>query len=145
MNYGRLVIAAVAGTVVDAAYGFLVYGMLLQSSFAQYPGVYRPAAMGMDFMPYLMGGIFLAMLAAAFIYAKGYEGGSGLVEGARFGAAIGLFAVGYSAIVNYATVNVGRRHTAMMGTAALCEWIIDGIVLGLVYKPATSAVKRARV
>jgi hypothetical protein len=145
MNYGRLVIAAVAGTVVDAAYGFLVYGMLLQNSFALYPGVYRPAAMGMDFMPYLMGGIFLAMLAATFIYAKGYEGGSGLVEGARFGAAIGVFAMGYAAIVNYATLNVGRRHTAMMGTAALGEWIVDGIVLGLVYKPATSAAKRARV
>jgi hypothetical protein len=145
MSYGRLVIAAVAGTVVDAVYGFVVYGTLLQSSFAMYPGVYRPAAMGMDFMPYLMGGIFLAMLAAAFIYAKGYEGGSGLVEGARFGAAIGLFAVGYASIVNYATINLGRRHTAMMGTAALGEWIIDGIVLGLVYKPATSAAKRAGV
>jgi hypothetical protein len=145
MNYGRLVIAAVAGTVVDAAYGFVVYGMLLQSSFALYPGVYRPAAMGMDFMPYLMGGIFLAMLAATFIYAKGYEGGSGVTEGARFGAAIGVFAVGFSALVNYATVNIGRRHTAMMGAAALGEWILDGIVLGLVYKPATSPAKRAGV
>jgi hypothetical protein len=40
------------------------------------------------------------MVAAGYIYAKGYEGGSGIAEGARFGAAIGLFAVGYAAIVN---------------------------------------------
>ena len=33
MNYGRLVGAAVAATIADAVYGFLVYGMLLASEF----------------------------------------------------------------------------------------------------------------
>ena len=32
MNYARLALAAVAATVFDAVYGFLVYGMLLAPS-----------------------------------------------------------------------------------------------------------------
>ena len=42
MNYGRLVLAAVVATIVDACYGFVVYGMLLTGEFARTPGVYRP-------------------------------------------------------------------------------------------------------
>src|SRR4051794_3220335 len=38
MNYGRLVGAAVAATVFDAVYGYLVYGVLLANSFAAFPG-----------------------------------------------------------------------------------------------------------
>jgi hypothetical protein len=136
MNYGRLVMEAVAATIVDGIYGFLVYGMALTDTFAQYPGVYRPADAQMPFMPYLFLGIFIAMLSATYIYAKGYEGGSGVAEGARFGVCIGFLAIGYAVIVGYATTNIGRRLTAMMAVAALVEWIIDGVVIGLVYKKA---------
>src|SRR5262249_28302183 len=83
MNYGRLVIAAIAATVFDAIYGFLVYGQALAGVFSRYPGVYRPAD-DMSHMPVLMASIFVGALAAAYIYAKGYEGGSGVAEGVRF-------------------------------------------------------------
>jgi hypothetical protein len=145
MNYGRLVIAAVAGTLVDAVYGFLVYGTLLTNQFARFPGVYRPLDVGPSYMPYLFCGIFVAMVAAGYIYAKGYEGGSGAAEGARFGAAIGLFAVGYADIVNFATMNLGRRFTLIMAAATLVEWIIDGTVIGLVYKPAATTRRATAV
>ena len=36
MNYGRLAIAAVAATVVDGVYGFVVYGHILGGEFARY-------------------------------------------------------------------------------------------------------------
>ena len=41
MNAKSLAIAAVAAWVVDSIYGFLVFGMMLQSEFAKYPGVFR--------------------------------------------------------------------------------------------------------
>jgi len=141
MNYGRLVAAAVAGTVVDMIYGFLVYGTLLASQFAQYPGVYRPAE-DMSYMPFLMLGAFIAVLAATYIYAKGYEGGSGTQEGVRFGAVVGLFAVGYTAIVNYAVLNIGRRLSASMAAAGFFEWLVVGLTIGLIYKPAVTATRR---
>jgi hypothetical protein len=146
MNYGRLALAAVAATVVDGLYGFVVYGTLMTGQFAAYPGVYRPADVQAPFMPYLFGGIFLAMIAASCIYAKGYEGGSGVMEGARFGALVGILEVGYSVLVSYAILNIGRRLTLGMAAAALAEWIITGIVIGAVYKPAgVAAARRAGV
>jgi hypothetical protein len=39
-------------------------------------------------------------------------------------------------------MNLGRRLTLFMAAAALVEWIIDGAVIGLVYKPA-AATRRA--
>lgn len=142
MNYGRLVGAAVAGTVVDMIYGFLVYGMLLVKQFGQYPGVYRPAE-DLSYMPILTAGAFIAVLAASYIYAKGYEGGSGATEGVRFGVALGVFAVGYAGIVSYAVLNIGRRLGGSMCVAAFFEWIIVGLVIGLVYKPSVAPPRKA--
>jgi hypothetical protein len=142
MNYGRLALAAVVGTVVDMIYGFLVYGMLLTSQFAQYPDVYRPGE-DMSYMPMLAAGVFISVLAATFIYAKGYEGRSGVEEGLRFGAIIGLLVVGFS-VINYAVLKIGRRLALSMAAAGFVEWLVLGLVIGLVYKPAIGFSRKAR-
>jgi hypothetical protein len=139
MNYARVALAAVAATVFDALYGFLVYGMLLARQFEKYPGVYRSNDAGQAFLPLMFGGLFIAIVAVAIIYAKGYEGGSGIAEGARFGLLLGLFVVFAFAGVNYATLNIGRQLTAMVGAAGFVEWFGIGIVIGLVYKPAAGS------
>jgi hypothetical protein len=141
MNYTRILAAAVAAPVVDAVYGFIVYGNLLTPQFAAYPGVYRPQSAQGVYMPILFGGILIAMLAASFIYAKGYEGGSGAAEGVRFGIVVGLLCTGYSAIVSYAILNIGPRLGASMMWSSLIEWIIAGVVIGLVYRPAAVGVR----
>lgn len=140
MNYGRLVAAAVVATIVDAIYGILVYGTALTSQFARFPGVYRSADQA-TYMPILFCGIFLAMLAATFIFAKGFEGGSALGEGIRFGILIGVVEVGYASIVGYAMTNIGRRLALSMTIANFVEWVIAGAVIGLVYGSAAQAVK----
>ena len=40
------------------------------------------------------------------------------------------------AAVNYATLNIGRRLAAMTGAAGFVEWLVIGVIIGLVYKPA---------
>ena len=141
MNNGRLAAAAIAAAVVDFVYGFLVYGMLLRSEFGRYPAIYRPAD-DMSHMPYLMVGILIAAFAATYIYAKGYEGGAGVAEGARFGACLGSFVVGYVAIVSFAVMNIGRKLAASMAAAGFVEWLVLGMVIGLVYKPLSIAAPR---
>ena len=136
MNMSRVALAAAAAWIVDAVYGFVVYGMLLKGEFGRYPAIYRPEDTATAFMPYLFGGILIAMFAAAYIYAKGYEGGSGLQEGLRFGILLGVFVVGYEALVNYAILNIGRRLAGSMAIAGLVEWIIAGVVIGALYKPS---------
>jgi len=144
MNYTRIVLAAVAATVVDAVYGFVVYGMLLAGEFARYPAVYRTNEAGMAYLPLMFAGIFVGMLAASIIYAKGYEGGSGIAEGARFGVLLGVFIAAVFAGVNYATLNIGRRHSLEMAVAGFVEWTLAGIAIGLVYKPAAGSSRTAR-
>jgi len=137
MNYARLALAAVAATVFDAIYGFLVYGMLLAPEFAKYPGVYRSNDAGQAFLPLMFAGLFVAIAAAAVIYAKGYEGGSGVAEGVRFGVLLGLFVVFAFAGVNYAVLIIGRKLAVMAAAAGFVEWLGVGTVIGLVYKPAS--------
>ena len=139
MNVARIALAAVVATVVDAVYGFAVYGNLLTSEFGRYPNVFRSMDSQMGYMPILFCGIFIAMIGAAAIYAKGYEGGSGLMEGFRFGVLIGLVATGYSAIPGYAMSNIGRKLGLEMAAANFAEWIVAGVVIGLIYKPAARA------
>ncbi len=142
MNYARLAAAAAAAWIVDGLYGFVVYGNLMADEFAQYPGVFRPLEAMNAKMPFLFAGLLLAMLVAAYIYAKGYEGGAGFPEGARFGVCIGVFVAGLT-IGNYAVFNIGSRLAFAMIVAALVEWTIVGTVIGLVYRPAPSASRRA--
>ena len=143
MNLGRLALAAVATTVVDAVYGFVVYGMLLAGSFGQYPAVYRSHEAGMAYLPLMFLGIFVAIAALTLIYSKGYEGGSGPVEGLRFGVLFAIVIVFVFVGVNYATLNIGRRLSLELAVAAFVEWVLVGVTIGAVYKPAPSAQQRA--
>jgi len=145
MNYGRLALAAIAAWVVDAVYGFVVYGTVLSSEFGRYPGVYRPNEVGPSYLPVIFVGILLAMFVASYVYAKGYEGGSGIQEGMRFGVLMGLLVLGYSGIVNYAILNIGRRLAGSVAIAGLVEWTIAGIVIGAVYKPGAQFKSRSAV
>ena len=139
MNYARLALAAVAATIFDAVYGFVVYGMLLAPEFGRYPGVYRSNEDGTAFLPLMFAGLFIAIVAVAIIYAKGYEGGSGAAEGARFGFLLGVFVVFAFVAVNYAVLNVGRKIAVMTAAAGFVEWLAIGLVIGLVYRPASGS------
>jgi len=142
MNYGRLVLAVIVATIVDACYGFGVYGGLLSGQFAQYPAVYRTGEAGQAYLPLMFAGLLVAIAAAALMYAKGYEGGSGAAEGLRFGFVLGLFVFFAFSGVNYAVLNIGRPLALSAGIAGLVEWTIIGLVIGLVYKPAHVPARR---
>jgi hypothetical protein len=139
MNYGRLVLAAVVATVVDLCYGFAVYGMGLANFYAVVPGVFRSADEAMAHVPAAVGGTLLGMLAATAIYAKGYEGRSGVGEGARFGILVAIFSAGYFNIAGSAVMKYGLKLAAISSVAGVGEWLIVGIVIGLLYKPAAAA------
>jgi hypothetical protein len=145
MNYGRIALAAVAATVVDAVYGFLVYGLLLAGQFARFPGVYRSNDVGPSYLPLMFVGILIAMVAVASIYAKGYEGGAGAAEGMRFGVLFGVFAAAFYAGVSYATLNIGRRMALALALAGFVEWVLAGTAIGLTYKPSPTASRKPAV
>ena len=140
MNILRVVLAAVAAFVAYMLVGGLAFGLIpsLKNEFLNYPAVYRDQNGQMSHMPLGMAGMFLSILALAILYTFLYTGGSGLAEGARFGALIGLFSIGSFVLHNYVNLNIGLKLTVQQSIAYFVEWVVVGVVIGLIYRPAIS-------
>jgi hypothetical protein len=59
-----------------------------------------------------------------------------VVEGARFGALVALYSVCSFVIHNYVNLNIGIKLTIQQALAYSVEWVLVGIAIGLVYRPA---------
>jgi hypothetical protein len=142
MNLSRIALAALGGFVAYFILGGLAFGLLpsLRNEFLKYPDVYRSQEGIKSVMPAGMAAMFVGILALAVIYAMLYQGGSGVVEGARFGALfgalIGVFAVCAFVVHNYVNLNIGLKLTLEQAVAYFVEWVITCIVIGLIYRPA---------
>ena len=138
MNVLRILLAALGAFAAYFVIGGLLFGLLptMRNEFQKYPAVYRAQEGQMSHMPIGMAAMFVAILALAVIYAMLYQGGSGLVVGARFGALIGVFAIGSFVVHNFVNLNIGLKLTLQQGAAYFIEWLAVGIVIGLIYRPA---------
>lgn len=137
MNYPRLGLAALGGTVSSFAFGFLVLWLVpaLFDEARKYPAVFRPQEEMMTVMPIGLVATFMAILVAAIIFAMIRRGGSGTKEGARFGVLIGSFVVCAFVLHNYVNFNIGLKLALGQAVAYFVQWTIIGIVIGLIYKP----------
>ena len=140
MNYPRILIASLCAFVSYFIYGGILFGALpwLRTEFAKYPAVYRSQKGIKSVMPFGMFAMFVALAAIAVLYAIAYPGGGGAVQGARFGTLIGIFAIG-SFVVRmklHVNLNIGLKLTVQQSIAYFVQWILVGIVIGLVYEPA---------
>src|ERR1700729_4240932 len=137
MNYSRLVLAAVGAFAAYFVLGGLSFALFpsLADEFKKYPAVYRSQDGMKPVLPAGMAAMFVAMLALAVIYAMLYRGGSGVADGACFGALIGVFSVGSFVVHNYVNLRIGLKLTIQQAVAYFIEWVIAGIVIGLIYRP----------
>jgi hypothetical protein len=138
MNLSRIALAALGAFVAYFAFGGIVFGLLpsLKNEFQKYPAVYRNHDGIKSVMPVGMAAMFVGMVVLAVIYSMLYQGGSGLVEGARFGALIGVFAVCAFVVHNYVNLNIGGKLTVEQSVAYFVEWVVTGIAIGLIYRPS---------
>jgi hypothetical protein len=137
MNYSRLGLAALGGTVASFAFGFLVFWLVpaLINEGRKYPALFRPKEEMMTVMPIGIVATFIAILVVAIIFAMIHPGGSGTTEGARFGVLIGIFVVCAFVLHNYVNLNIGLKLALGQAAAYFVQWTIIGIVIGLIYKP----------
>ena len=137
MNYVRVVLAALASLVVYFALGALLFaGGPLKREFEKFPAIYRTPDSMKATLPYGIGGMLLAMLALSVLFAYLRPEGTVLAQGLRFGALIGAFAVGSFVLHNYVNLNIGLRLTAGQAIAYFVQWVVVGLVIAWVYKPA---------
>jgi hypothetical protein len=136
VNYSHLALATLGATAVYFVMGGLVFGLgPLRKEFQKYPAVYRTADDMKGVMPYGFFAMLLSILVLVVLYSMIYRGGSGAVEGARFGALIGLFAVGSFVLHNHVNLNIGLKLTLGQAVAYFIQWTIVGLVIGLIYGP----------
>ena len=137
MNYSRLGLAALGGTVASFAFGFLVFWLVpaLINEAHKYPAVFRPREEMNSVMPIGFAASFVAILVVAIIFAMIHQGGSGITEGARFGVLLGIFVVCAFVLHNYVNLNIGLKLALGQAAAYFLQWTIIGIVIGLIYKP----------
>jgi hypothetical protein len=137
MNFTRIFLAALGAFVAYFVFGGLSFTFAaLKNEFLKYPTVYRDQARQLKHMPIGIAAMFIGMVVLAVLYAMLYQGGSGLVAGARFGALVGLFAVCAFVIHNYVNLNIGGALTAISSIAFFIDWTASGLVIGLIYRPA---------
>jgi hypothetical protein len=142
MNFARLAMAAVAAWVLYMAIGYLVHGVLLRDTYLQYAGVMRPEAEANAILPVNFGLVLVGFFAFAYAYAKGYEGGSGLQEGLRFGVLVAIMLCTFVAIWQYMVWPAGRGLLAAWLVDYVVEFALYGMVVGMIYKPAALPSRR---
>lgn len=137
MNYSRLALAALGGTVASFAIGLLMFWLVpgLIKEAHKYPAVFRPEEEMKKVMPVGIVATFMANLVATIIFAMTHLGGSALAEGARFGVLIGVFVVCALVLHNYVNLNIGVKLALGQAVAYFVQWTVVGIVIGLIYQP----------
>jgi len=145
MNFPRVAMAAVAAWILYFGFGYIVHGVLLKDLYLQQASALRPEAEANGILPMAFAGSLLGFFAFAYTYAKGYEGGSGLHEGLRFGVLVGIMLCSFAAIWEYM---VWPARTALL-IAWLIDFIVEfacyGMVVGIVYKPLTVPARRLAI
>ena len=140
MNFSRLALAAVSAWVVSLALGFLVNNWLMADLYQAHALVFRPQA-EMN-LPLGFGAQFMAFFAFAYMYAKGYEGTTGMQEDLRFGVLVGLLIIGFATTWTYVTLPVSGAMGISWTVDVLLEMAIYGAVVGLVYRPRAVAPRK---
>ncbi|MGA8101531.1 MAG: hypothetical protein WB869_05225 [Candidatus Acidiferrales bacterium] len=137
MNISRIALAAFGALVAYFILGGLTFSIAsLRNEFLKYPAVYRSPDAMKSVMPVGMLAMLVGMLVLAVTYAMLYKGGSGLIEGARFGALIGAFVVCAFVLHNYVNLNIGLKLAVEQSAIYFVAWLVTGVVIGLIYRPA---------
>jgi hypothetical protein len=136
MNFARVAAAAVVAWIVYLGVSFSVNSLLLADLYAQHAQVFRPQPeMNLVFG---FGATFIGFFVFAYAYAKGYEGGTGAVEGLRYGVVVGLLLACFAVAWNYVVLPVSGALAAAWMVDTIVEMAIYGVVVGLIYKPHAS-------
>src|SRR5688572_18044506 len=135
MNYARVAVAAVVAWIVSLVIGFVVNTVLLADLAAANTPPMRAEAELMGLLPLGFVFVLVGFFAFAYAYAKGYEGGSGVMEGVRFGVLVALIVIGFGLIWQYVLYPINGTLAAALIVDSIVEFAIYGGVIGAIYRP----------
>src|SRR6266550_406599 len=135
MDYRRLTLAALLAFYARLMFGIMIWITPVGDEFVKYPTVFRPMPVIRDNVPLMLVGWLIAAFVLAIVFARGYSGGNGALEGFRFGSLMAFFCVGFVSVSLYAQVNIGLRMAVIGGAQLFLEMIIVGTAIGAAYQP----------
>jgi hypothetical protein len=137
MNYGRIVLAAIAAWIVSIGLGYLINNVWLLHVYQANAWAFRRAEDIAPLLPIGFGAQLVAFLAFAYAYAKGYDGqGSGSLEGMRFGLIVAIMIDGFAIVWNYVTEPIAPRLGALQMIEHIGEFGVYGAIVGTIYVSA---------
>ena len=139
MNYPRIVLAALAAMLMFFGWGFLTEGWLIRKDVARSAALYRTSDLQMKYMPLGMASVLTGLLAAVVIYAGWCGATSTAMKGLQFGLLMGVFTACIHALSNLVTMNMDVKLGLEITVSTFVGWVLAGIVIGLVYRPAIAA------
>ena len=143
MNYGRVVLAAIAAWIASIALGYLINDVWLVHLYAANAWAFRYREDVSRLLPIGLGAQLVACVAFAYAYAKGYEGeGLGVLEGMRFGLIVALMIDGFATVWNYVTEPIAFRLGALQMIGHIGEFGVCGAIVGMIYAPRPNAESR---
>ena len=136
MNYSRIALAGLGGTVAYFALGFLLFALLpLADEVRQFAAVYRPEESMKRVAPVGMVAMLVSMMALAALFALVFRDGSSIAQGVRFGFLVAVFAAGSFVLHNYVSLNIGLRLALFQAVAYFVQLFGSGVVIALIYRP----------
>lgn len=121
---------------------FLIHGVVLAGI---YEAVEPPIVRAQINFPLLI--LAYAIMAPLFtwIYAQGYAGGPPVVEGLRYGVALGTFVWVAGALIRFATEPIPLKVAGYWLVLGILEFAVLGVVAALIYgRPAMPPVRPAQ-
>ncbi len=135
MKHKYCLLASIAVFIAMFAVEFVIHGLCLSGIYEETAALWRSKAemesmMWMMWLGYLIFAPFFVC-----IYSKGYEEGkSGLSQGLRFGALIGMMLAPMMALGWYAVLPMPKMLAIYWGAGSFIEYLLLGAVVGLVWK-----------
>ena len=120
----------VVSFVVFEVLGYLVYSVILKSSWEATASLWRA-----DMMSYAYLYVILTIIGSfffSFIFSKGYEG-KGIGEGIRYGLYIGIWLSSGMAYGTYGMVAIPYSLALQWFLCGVVEYVIAGIVLAWIF------------
>ena len=128
MNWKKFAIALVVVFVLDAGFGFLIHGVLLNADYAQYPNLLRTQDDANAHFPFMLLNFLFFSLAFVWIYAHGVEDKPWIGQGIRFGLAVWLL----TSVSTYLTYYAVQPWSGGIVAKQIGYELVRALVLGLV-------------
>jgi hypothetical protein len=137
MNFARVAASALVAWLVSIGVGFVVNDVLLKDVYAANVAAMRPEQAVMAGLPLGFAATLVGFFVFAYMYAKGYEGTSGALEGVRFGVLVALLLCSFAVVWQYVVYPINGAMLAAMIVDTIVEMALYGAIVGAIYKPAT--------